>query len=73
MFASKISTKPCYVSKAKPTYLLELLVMGDFDIGLNVGNAGTRADKNGHNFGNTEIAHGLLHLFADKGTHFAAV
>ena len=47
--------------------------MGDFDIGLNVGNAGTRADKNGHNFGNTEIAHGLLHLFADKGTHFAAV
>ena len=33
----------------------------------------TCADTSGHNFRNTETAQGFLHIFADKGLHFAAV
>ena len=34
-------------------------------MGLNVGNAPTCADTNGHNFWDTEIVQGFLHIFAD--------
>ena len=38
-----------------------------------LGNARTCADTNGHNFWNTEIVQAFLHVFADKGLHFAPV
>ena len=46
-----------------------VVVVVDFAIGLNVGNARTCANTN------TEIVQGFLHIFAGnyKGLHFAAV